>query len=300
MNGNLVNTGKGFMMLRIFSPKNTVTCYLVFMLAFAYVFFTAQYTVANQDFDRLDNLLQSIGLMKSEEGQKNELYTFKILQAYGMVLKTNDEQTKELLLHWENYLIDVSHYSTADYTYGINRQIEAYKKAISGLSDNISTTRTKRKNEYSPSWVDDLTAHFGKEFLKKNEMAVNQSLMALLTYDEDFEKKLKDVVFLEAMLNGSYQDYLGMFLNFYKNKLNSNEKKKLELHREIAETFLAIISKTPLTSMHNTIVLKKAMDENKAQQLNDEIFKFLKNHHLSYTFVDLSVFDDFEKAMKNK
>lgn len=128
-------------------------------------------------------------------------------------------------------------------------------------------------------------------------MAIKQSLLAFVTSDEAFERKLKDLIYIEAMLFGSYKRYIGMFLTFYKEELDQNAQKKLEARKNIAESFLALIDKVSFTSMHNTTVLQNLLTENEARKLNDEIFSFLKNHALSHTFYDLRrVLEDLNKV----
>jgi hypothetical protein len=51
--------------------------------------------------------------------------------------------------------------------------------------------------------------------------------------------------------------------------------------------------------MHEDTVLRKILAENKARQLNDEVFMFLKKHHLSHTFGDLRASEDLRKTVED-
>jgi hypothetical protein len=277
--------------------KKKGACYAMVLIAF--VFCTAQHTIANDDLDQLDKLLQSFEIPHSEEESKNNEKIFnRILQVYSDTLAFDDKETKELLSQWDNYLISVSHYSNTDYTNALNRQLTDYFKAITDIGDIIKRNKAKRKSEYSSTWVDDLVNHFGKEFIKKNKTAIKRSLLAFPS-DDDFERKLKDLIYIETMLFGSYKKYFGMFLNYYKEELDDNAQKKIESHKHIAEYFLRLIDKASFASMHNTTVLHNVLAENKARQLNDDVFTFLKNHPLSHTFGDFRALQDLRKITDN-
>lgn len=171
------------------------------------------------------------------------------------------------------------------------------QESLRSLGIPASEEKNNRsKKDYSSSWVDDLVNHFGKEFIIKNKMAILESLLALVNSNEAFERKLKDLIYVEAMLFGSYKDYYGMFLTFYNEKLDDSAQKKIEAHKKIAENFLALIDKVSLTSMHNTTVLRNILIENEARRLNNEVFTFLKAHPLSHTFRGSRPFEDLKKV----
>jgi hypothetical protein len=289
--------GKGFLMLLYRIKSNAICCAMVLIV---FVLCMAQNTTANDDFDQLEQLLQSIKIPQSEEEGKNIGIIFnKILQVYSKAMAFDDKETKEVLNQWNNYLISVSHYSNTDYTNAINKQLTDYLKAITDIGDIIKRNSAKEKKEYSSSWVEDLINHFGKEFVKKNRDVILQSWSAIFLSDEAFERKLKDLIYTETMLFGSYKDYFGMFLTFYKEKLDDNAQKKIEAQKNIAEYFLTLIDKASFASMYNTTVLKNVLSENKARQLNDEVFMFLKGHPLSHTLGNPRALKDFMKVIEN-
>ncbi len=283
-------------MLQI-KPKKNVVYYV--LLFFVFFFCIAKSAIANNDFDQLDKLLQSLGMPQTEEGHKNEKHVAKILQAFKSTMESNDGQTKELLMKWENHIKSVSHFSNTDYANAINKQLIDYLKAISDIGSIITKNKDRQANEYSSSWIDDLTNNFGKNFVKNNRNMILDCYEAVIVSNEDFEKKLKDLIYMEAMLNGTYKNYFGMFLSFYNQELSDNERKIFETHKNIAESFLVIINKTPLTSIHNTTVLRKVLTENKARQLNEELYMFLNSHPLSHTFGDSRALEDLMKAIEN-
>ncbi len=194
--------------------------------------------------------------------------------------------------------------SNSDYINAIKQQQSDYCKTINEINNNIEINRSKeieRHTNYSPSWIEDLIKQFGKDFIKNNSDAVIWSLKAISSnYDEQFEKHLKDLIYTEAMLYGSYRRYFKLFLNFYKEELNEVSKKKLNNHKNAADAFLAILSEVSFTFMHDTTVLNKKLDEDRARNFNDDVYIFLKNHPLSNTFGhELKPLKDFMKAIEN-
>ena len=180
----------------------------------------------------------------------------------------------------------------------MNKQVADYYKAIADINKIIEKNRDRSKKDYSSSWIDDLIGYFGIEFVKKNRDVIIQAIMAIcLSDEENFEHKLKDLIYIEAMLFGSYKDYYGKFLYFYKEELGQNAQKKVESHKDIAENFLALIDKVSLTCIYNTAVLKNVLAENKARKLNDEVYTFLKAHPLSHTFGNSEALGDLEKVI---
>lgn len=102
----------------------------------------------------------------------------------------------------------------------------------------------------------------------------------------------------EAILFESYKDYFGMFISFYEEKLDGKTQKKMSLRKKTADAILEFVNNgnASATSMQATNTLKRILAENKARQLNEEIYVFLKNHPLSYTFSGIKALMDFDKA----
>jgi uncharacterized protein YukE len=250
----------------------------------------------NQLTKNIQETLRSLGVPKSQESKNNERYLAGAIQAFSEALASEDEEAKNILKRWKNYLISVSHFSNTNYTNAINKQLADYYKAIADTNNTLQENKAKRKSEYSSSWVGDLVNHFGIEFIKKNKTAIKYCLMAISFPDESFERKFKDLMYIEAMLFGSYKRYFGLFLTFYKEELDQNEQNKIEPHKKIAENYLALIDNVSFASMHNTTVLQNILTENKARRLNDEVFRFLKAHPLLHTFRNTKALDDLRKV----
>jgi transposase len=270
---------------------------VAFLIAF--VFCVAQNTSANDELLQLNSLLQSLNIPQSEESKKNEQRLARILQVFGEVQGADDKEVKYLLKQWDEYLISTSHYSNTDHVTAINTQLTNYYEAIADIGSNIKKNDGKQKSEYSSSWVDDLVSRFGIEFVKKNKGVILQSWEAIFSSNEAFEQNLKDLVYIETMLFGSYEDYFGMFLTFYTKELDQNAQEKMASYKKIAKYFLALIDKASFASIHNTTVLKRVLAENKARHLNEEVFQFFKNHPLAHTFKEPRALRDLRKVVDN-
>lgn len=275
-------------------------CFCGVTILIVLVFCVAQHSAADNDLDKItkeiQKTLRSLGISESEESKNNKQYLAGAIKAFDEVLASVDEETKDILKQWETYIISVSHFSNTNYANAINKQLTDYYRAISDTNKTLQETRAKRKNGYSSSWVDDLVSHFGMEFVKENKSAIKYCLMTISYPDESFEDKLKNLVYIETMLFGSYKRYFGLFLTFYEEELDQNAQNKVEPHKKIAENFLALIDKASLSSMYNTTVLQNLLTENEARRLNDEVYTFLKAHPLSYTFRNSEALVDLSKV----
>jgi hypothetical protein len=260
----------------------------------------SQCAAASNDLDEHVKKLYKVLGNVSKADSSNSVATSigKVLTLFNEVLESDNEATRATLKQWDDYALTVLNYSNNEYLDAISEQQAGYHKAIAELGKLIEKTRKMQKQEYSSAWVDDLVEHFGKNYLKQNKAAILWSLQAIYACDITFESMLKDLIYTETMLYGSYRKYFNSFLDFYREKIDAKAKKNLESRKVAAESFLAIIDEVSFASMHEDTVLRKILAENKARQLNDEVFMFLKNHRLSHTFGDLRASEDLRKAIE--
>lgn len=299
-----MNTGKGYTMNLLNRAKINVSSGIVFFitLILGLVLVPSAFSGGSTDaLDELDKnfqqLIQDLGISQSSDNRNNVDDFSEALQAFSKALESDDEETLLLLKKWNDYLIKITDYSNDSYIKAMRSQQADYYDALEAFGNRITQTE-KEKKEYSSSWIDDLINHFGKDFIKENQDSVKSSLRAIFASDEVYKKELKDLIYTEAMLFGSYRRYYGLFSGFYNEKLDKKSQKKLETRKNLAEAILKITAHKPLTFMHDTTGLQKLLAENDAQELNDEVYIFLKNHPLSYTFSDLiRELEDFNKAI---
>lgn len=273
---------------------------IAYITVFAFVCIS-QCAAASNDLDKhVRKLYRALGnVPKADSSNSVATSIGRAFNLFNDVLESDNEATRTTLKKWDNYALTVLNYSNKEYLDAISEQQAGYHKAIADINELIEKTKKIQKKEYSSAWVDDLVEHFGKNYLKQNKAAILWSLQAIFTCDETFESMLKNLIYTETMLYGSYRKYFNGFLDFYREKLDAKAKKNLEGRKVAAESFLAIIGEVSFASMHEDTVLRKILAVNKARQLNDEVYKFLKNHHLSNTFGDLRASEDFRKAIED-
>ena len=257
-----------------------------------------QFATANDDSkDSFDALLKSLSSPPAETDTNNYATIIKAIRAFNEASGVEDEKNTELQTRWDTFLSDNTHYSNDDYTYAIEIQAGDYQKAVVNFSNIIKVNNEMQKSTDSSLWINDLINHFGKVYIVKNRKSIQWSLLAISNSNDAYIEGLKELIYRETMLYGSYQRYFSLFLNFYNDKLDDNGKKQMEPRQKFAAAFLKIITKPPIKSMHDDTVLLKKMNEHKAQQLSNDIFEFLQNHPLSNRLDPMQAMDDLMQVL---
>lgn len=283
------------MLLRRYQRKSSWSLCLIVLLLFGIARFAIANDDLNEKYEKLRIAIENSSQLKAD--QNNEEYIGNVFKALSENLEADDEKNHALLEQWNSYLIDISNFSNTDYLSAIEDQQIEYYKAITELNKGIDKIDSFQK-KYSASWIDDLTKHFGKGFIKKNKNAILDNFSAIIARDYRlYENELKDLVYTEAMLYGSYKKYFGMFIDFYNEELDNNGRNKLKKHKDAVDVFLSIINDVSFTKMQERTVLTDKSAENKAIRLNEELFQFFKNHPISRAFDFSKAIDDLEKAI---
>lgn len=243
-------------------------------------------------------LLHALGdLPKKNHENDMRAYFFKVVDAFAGKIDSDDE-ILPLMKRWNEYLLSIKAYSNINYYNVIKSQQMDYMKAITDLSASIQKYDSYRK-DYSSTWIDELIANFGEDFIKSNRDAIISSLYAITT-DTCYEKELKELVYTETMLYGSYQKYFGMFLDFYKEKLSDEEQNKLRPRKDAAEAFLALLNNNSITSIYEDKILGERLSKNKALSLNKELLPFLKERIQPHTLDLIRALKDLRKFYNNE
>ena len=268
------------------------------VLAFVIFSVATQYATANDDSkDSFGAILKSLSSPPAERDTNNYATIIKAIRAFNEASGVEDEKNTELQTRWDTFLSDNTHYSNDDYTYAIEIQAGDYQKAVVDFSNIIKVNNEMQKSTDSSLWINDLINHFGKAYIVKNRKSIQWSLLALSNFNDAYTESLKELIFRETMLYGSYQRYFSLFLNFYYDKLDDNGKKQMGPRQKFAAAFLKIITKPPIKSMHDDTVLLKKMNEHKAQQLSNDIFEFMQNHPLSNRLDPMQAMDDLMQVL---
>jgi len=221
------------------------------------------------------------------------------LKAFGIDAHADDEATRTLLELWSNYLEERTHFSSADYLEAIESQQLDYYKAINLLNKRITDTNNFR-NDYTSRWLKDLNRKFGPEFIVGNREAILHNFAAIISRSyHQYGKELKDLVYIETMLYGSYKEYFNSFMKFYEDELSPGDQVKLKARKDVAETLLNLIGEASITLMHENLVLSERMNNNRARKHSKELFEFFDSHSLSKFFEISKASDDLDAAIQN-
>ncbi|MGD9365698.1 MAG: hypothetical protein PVH87_08395 [Desulfobacteraceae bacterium] len=248
----------------------------------------------------MDRLMKALNnLPKSDQKADTKLDIANTLQAFAASLETEDKEVRSALKKWDDYLISINECSNAEHIQVLKSQQVDYYNAISNVEAGIQRAKQYRK-AYSPTWIEDIRNRFGKGFLKKNRDIILSNFQVIICRNYHiYEQELKNLIYTEAMLYGSYRKYFAMFIAFYKEKLNRQDQNRLASRVELAEAFLAVINDVSLTSMHNTLLFRERLYENKVKAQNEELFLFFKNHPIS-RYHNSKAAKDLEKAIQSE
>ncbi len=113
-----------------------------------------------------------------------------------------------------------------------------------------------------------------------------------------YGKELKNLIYIEAMLYGSYREYFSVFIDYFNREIDDGARKKLQTRKEAAQAFLDLINEVSFTRMHENYVLKEKMADNMAIEQDKELFLFFKDHALSQFFDMSKACSDLRRVIK--
>jgi hypothetical protein len=260
------------------------------------VLFMAQPSAADDDLEQLSEemktSLRTLGIPQSEESNNNEQNLSKAIQAFGQALVSDDEETKEVVRQWDDYIVSVTDFTNDEHIAAIGAQKRAYLKALKDLNDRISEIDAVEK-QYTSAWIDDLKIRFGREFIIKNRRTILDNFGAIIAGSyHQYEEQLKNVIYAEEMLFGSYKKYFNLFLDFYNKEASYYGRRILDSRKQAAEAVLALINDVSYVGFYKTYALKENLAGNRAQKLNKELYLFFKGHEIYRNF-------DLSKACKD-
>lgn len=221
------------------------------------------------------------------------------IEEFKAISNSDDQVTNALLNKWSEHLQAISRFSSIDYLEAIQSLEKDYHKAISVLSSKIEETKEHRK-KYSSAWVIDLTQQFGKEYIIKNRKAILDNFLAIIGRSyQHYGKEMKELIYIETMLYGSYQEYFESFIKFYEEELSNDQKMKLKTRKDAADNLLNLINEASFRQLYENEILFERMRNSRAMKYDKELFDFFKNHSLSTNFDVSKASDDLDAAIKN-
>ena len=209
---------------------------LILFISIILSFILIQPAFSNDTADVTDKnikqLLQSFEFQQSNDSLDDINNFNKALKAFCQSLKADDEAALSLN-KWNDYLIEITDFSNKSHVKAMQIQQTAYSNVLAAIEKRINQQKSNEK-EYSSSWIDDLTNRFGQDYIKEHQYSVKSSLRAIFASNVTHTKELKDLIYAEAMLLGSYKQYYELFLSFYNEKLDKISQKKMEPRKNLA------------------------------------------------------------------
>lgn len=250
--------------------------------------------------DNLQILYNALGLSSQQAGNKdiNDLLSHATSHFYDL-LSSDSEATRTHLNQWDEHLFSLTRFSNLDYCIAMKSQQVSYYKAIVDLNEKLEEIDLHRKN-HSSEWISDLSNRFGKDFVRENRKEILNNFLAIMNRSyRSYEENLKDLIYQEAMLYGSYKEYFGQFLDYYENSLNSEGKKTLSLRKDLAKAILSIIDDVSITNLYETKALYERMADYQAQNQNKALFSFFNELPNSSSINIFEANEDLRKAVRD-
>jgi hypothetical protein len=244
----------------------------------------------------LKKIRNILGITETQTNNKNIQDIIPgALKKFSNEAANEQEEIQSLLREWNRYLNTVKNFASTEYGIAIEYQQKEYYSSLNRLANGIQKLNANRK-KHSSQWLSELTDRFGKEFARENKEAILANFLVVMNTDyRSYEQEVKDLIYIETMLHGSYKEYFGMFLEFYKGELSQEEQKLLSSRREIAEAILSVIDEIRISKLFETKALHGRMAIHKAQRQNKELYEFFQEILKSHSINVRKAADDLEE-----
>lgn len=199
------------------------------------------------------------------------------------LMESTPKENRYLLDGWNDYLTEVLGYSNAEHLKVIEQLTLDYAKTFKAFDEMYGKDLEQDKIQYSPQWLDDLIAKFGKDFVCSNKRAILLNLM--VAFDRKSAKKYdqiaNDVLGKEQILHLAYERYLGVFMKYYK-QLNDKDQKKMNAWKKVAEKYLSITGKSHFAFIYYGKHMENKVHDNALQKENKELYMYFKKAALPF------------------
>ncbi|MEJ2156631.1 MAG: hypothetical protein P8X96_14925 [Desulfobacteraceae bacterium] len=204
-------------------------------------------------------------------------------RSFSNLIESTPKENRYLLDGWNDYLTEVLGYSSAEHLKVIEQLTLDYAKSYKAFNEMYGKDLEQDKTQYSSQWLDDLIAKFGKNFVCSNKRAILLNLM--VAFDRKSAKKYdqiaNDVLCKEQILYLAYERYLGIFMKYYK-QLNEKDQKKMNAWKKVAEKYLSITSKSHFAFIYYGKHMENKVHDNALQKENNELYMYFKNVALPF------------------
>ncbi len=171
-------------------------------------------------------LLMSI-FLTADTGFSKEENSAKFYQSFLDLIESTPKENRHLLDGWNDHITKVLGYSNAEHLKVIEELTLDYAKAFNALDEKYAKDWEQDKKKYTSEWLDELVAQFGKNFVCNNKRVVMLNLMMAFNRNDakKYDQDAKDVISKELVLYLAYEEYLKVFMNYYR-QLSENDQKK--------------------------------------------------------------------------
>lgn len=204
-------------------------------------------------------------------------------QDFLNLIESASKENKHLLDDWNDYIIKVLGYSNAEHLKVIEELTMDYAKSFKAFDEKYGKDLDQDKIKYTPQWLDDLVAKFGKDFVCNNRRTILQNL--IMAFDRGDAKKYdqdaKEIISKELILYLAYERYLDVFMKYY-NQLGDTDQNKMNAWKEVAEKYLSITKTSHFAFTYYGKRMENIVRDNALLKENKELFMYFKRMDLPF------------------
>ena len=220
--------------------------------------------------------LAGVALAKEENGSNFH-------KVFSNLIESASKENKYLLDGWNDYLAKVSGYSNAEHLKVIEELTIDYANAFKALSEKHEENRKQDKIQYNSGWLDELVKQIGKDFVCNNKKAVMLNLMIAFNRNDakKYDQDAKEIISKELVLYLAYERYLGIFIDYY-HQLSEQNQKKISAWKEAAEKYLSIAKRSHFAQVYFGFHMINIIRDNAMQKENKKLYTFFKKSNFPY------------------
>lgn len=244
----------------------------------------------------------------ADDAYSNEENSSNFHRAFSSLIESTSKENKHLLDEWNDYIVKTMGYSNAEHLKVIEELTIDYAKAFKALEEKYEKDREQDKINYTSEWLNDLVGRFGNDFVCNNQRAIMLNLMmAFDRWDaKKYDQDAKDIISKELILYLAYERYLGVFINYYK-QLSDKDQKKMNAWKEAAEKYLSITNKSNFAFTYYSRRMENRVRNNAMLKENKELYMYFDKADLPFgswalyqAMKDMDIFIEMCKHPKSK
>jgi hypothetical protein len=228
-------------------------------------------------------VLMSIYFCIADVAFSKERNSADFFKTFSNLTESASKENQHLLDSWNEYIIKVLGYSNAEHLNVIEQLTHDYAGSYNTLNEKYEKEREQDKIQYTSEWLNDLVARFGKDFVCNSRRAILLNLM--IAFDrrnaKKYDQDAKEIISKELILYLAYERYLGVFIDYY-NQLSEKDQKKMNAWKEVADKYLSIINSSHFAQIYYGRHMEKKIDDNVMKKENKELYMYFKNADIPF------------------